>query len=213
MKKIILISILFISASLLSAQNNYFVDDVEYIKDVEVQYCLDGGGRVYDVKVNREFTDYQNEEVIDALLNEVRGLSVESTEHFDNCFDENFTFINERFQSSSLKEDDFEHLEKFNRGKFAYTSPRYSDTKIVRRKKRQIERTDDGVLKFEIDWIAPNWYTLKYLKVYDAESKFLLGETIHVEIIGVIDEHTYMYRSHIEGLEVYGEIYGLIKRE
>lgn len=206
MKTFTLIFIIIIVTNYISAQNSYFVNDVKYVNDVEINFCVDSSGRIYNVKVNKDFTDYQNEEVIQEIVDQMKGLTLDAVEFFNNCYDELFTFINDSLQISKVKEDDFKYLEKFRKGKFAYAAPRLSKIKIIRRKNKQIEKEEDGVYKYEINWISPNLYTLKYLKIGNKDLDHPIGETIEVEIIRIIDEYSYIYKSTVKGIELYGII-------
>lgn len=206
MKKITLVFILFSISKLVSAQNNYFVNDVQYVNDVEIDFCIDSIGRVYDVQVNKDFTDYNNNEVIQEIIIKMQELSIPNVELYNDCHKELFTFINDSLQFSKIEEKDFKHLEKYRIGKFSYAAPRLRSIKIIRKKNKQIEKEEDGVYSYEINWIAPNLYTLKYLEVGNKQLEYLIGELIEVEIIRIIDENSYVYRSRIKGIQLYGII-------
>ena len=63
---------------------------------------------------------------------------------------------------------------------------------------------------YKIDWLEDNIYTLKTLKVTLEKDKDKVGDTIHVEIIEVLDDSSYMYRANFIGDTKFN--YGLIHK-
>lgn len=205
MKKLLLTSFVLLS-SILFSQNNFFVDDVEYINYVTINFCVDSSGKTENIKINKEFTDYKNEEIISLIISEVQELNVNETSKLNKCFEEIYTFINEELQFSKVKENQYKNLERFKKGDFIYWSPKYRNTSIERYSNKQIENAKESKSEYQINWVKPNFYNLKILKVRDSTFNYLIGETIDVEIIKVIDINSYVYKSTLNGQEIYGII-------
>lgn len=204
MKNIVFVLFLLKMTGFVSAQNSSFVDDIKYINYVLINFCIDSQGRITKTEVNRELTDYNNEDIIQQIINQMNLQSIDDTTLFNKCHQEQFTFINQSLEFSKIEENDFHKLEKFRKGNFIYSAKKYEKTRIIRKKNKQIEKTENGTNKYEIVWLKPNLFTLKHRKVANKNFKHLIGKIIEVEIISIIDDQSYIYRSSLNGIEIYG---------
>lgn len=195
----------FVSASY--SQNIYFVKDVENISYLKIRFCLDSTGKVDSVGVIKDQSDYSNQVVINDIMNKLGGIVLPDTGNlWNNCHVETFIFINQTLQYCSVKPTEFIQLETFKTGRFKFLGAIYDSSLIVRTEKEQVETTGDKVSRFEITWIEPNIYTLKFLEMGLPGWEKTIGETMAVEIIKIIDPKTYVYRSLLFGQPAYGVI-------
>ena len=91
--------------------------------------------------------------------------------------------------------------ENFITGDYTYKEEPYNKTKVHRTKKFQFEHNKlDGMkLKFKIEWVSPCEYNLTYVKINDKSFKDIIGKTLKVIIIEVIDPNTYKYLADYYG--------------
>ncbi|HCS19036.1 MAG TPA: hypothetical protein DIW47_00480 [Bacteroidetes bacterium] len=189
------------------SQNIYFVKDVENISYLKIRFCLDSNGRVDSIGVMKDQSDYKNQAVIDEILFKLGKVVLPDTGSVrNNCHIETFIFINQALQYSSLKPEEFKQLETFKTGKFKYIGAIYDSSLIVRTEKEQLETTGNNKSRFEITWIEPNIYILKFVEMGMPGWENTIGETMAVEIIKIIDPKTYVYRSLLFNQPAYGII-------
>lgn len=203
------LSLFFFFTFVISAysQNIYYVKDVENISYLKIRFCLDSNGKVDSIGVIQDQSDYKNQVVIDDILLKLGRIALPDTGSlWNNCHVETFIFINQTLQYCSLKPGEFKQLETFKSGKFKFQGAIYDSSLIVRTEKEQVETTGNKVSRFEITWIEPNIYTLKFLEMGLPGWENTIGETMAVEIIKIIDPKTYVYRSLLFGQPAYGII-------
>lgn len=199
--------ILIASVSASYSQNIYFVKDVENISYLRIRFCLDSNGKVDSIGVIDNKSDYKNQEVISNILLKFRQLTLPDTGSVrNNCHEETFIFINQVLKYCSLNPDELKQLETFKVGKFKYLGPIYDSSLIVRTEKEQVETTGENVSRFEITWVEPNIYTLKFVEMGIKGWENTIGETMAVEIIKLIDANTYVFRSMLFDQTAYGII-------
>lgn len=132
----------------------------------------------------------------------------------NDCWKHVYYFVNEELKIKSLAKDEKLKCRVFHKGKYRYHNPAYINTKIIRRNKRQIEKTEFKNQRqvYKIDWIDNHIYTLRTLKLPLEKDKHKIGGLIYVEIIDIIDDNTYMYKSYRTDIEDKNIVYGLISK-
>lgn len=190
-----------------------FVEDVEKVENVVITYKVDSIGKRYDVKIDSNLTTYHNV-----------GWQKGCLEHFMNGelkypmrmlnkeWRAVYYFVNPKYKTSSLENKDIQRCKQFRKGEFKYVDPAYNQTRILRRRKRQIEKGGykDQRQVYKIDWTDDNKYVLTTLKLPLHRDKEKIGNRIEVEIIEILEDNSYLYRSsssHSEKL-----IFGVIKK-
>jgi hypothetical protein len=176
----------------------FYVEDVEYVEYLTVNFCVSDSGKTSSVTIVPEKTSYKNEDIINQVIAYRKGIEYfPDTKLKNNCYDYTFYFLNIKFQNSIIPENEVELCKNFKSGNFKYDNLVYSNTIIERTENFQIEKSKDGILKFKIDWIEPYKYNLTFLEVKNNESEYLIGETIQVEILKVINKNEYLYFSNL----------------
>ncbi len=189
-------------------QKIFYVDDVETIDLVTVNFCVDDNAKINEVEVIEEKTSYKNKIMIDALIKYLKSIQYhENSQLKNNCYDSTFEFVNKKYEFAELSKNDFSKCEKFKVGRFKYTDFRYENTKIKRRKTKQIEKDTDFKEKYRITWPTPCEYELEYLTVNDVKNKSRIGKAIKIKIVGFIP-NGYVYKSKLLD---YPEDIGIIK--
>ncbi|WP_299246842.1 hypothetical protein [uncultured Aquimarina sp.] len=206
---------LFFFALLISAitysqvQKVFYVEDVKLIDYVTVNFCVNDEAWISEVTVLPEKTTYQNKEVIEKLIQYLKGIQYYSDSTLrNNCYDSTFEFVNKKYEEGKLDEWEYSKCQEFRKGEFRYTDVRYLETRIKRGKKKQRERGKDFKEKYRITWTSDYQYELKYITVNDKKNKHLIGELIKTEIIG-ITENGYVYRSKLLNQK---EVIGVIEK-
>jgi len=120
-----------------------------------------------------------------------------------------FRFINARFENKKLEESKISKCKEFKKGIFKYNDGAYSDIIIERDEKFQVEKNQSGFSKYKIDWINDTNYVLTYLEVSDKNLEYLIGEKMNVEIIEILEDGSYVYKSNLLDRT---RITGIIKR-
>ncbi|MGL2967058.1 hypothetical protein [Flavobacterium sp. XGLA_31] len=177
-------------------QNEFYVDDAEKIDIVTLNFCVDKDGKTMQVKVVPEKTTYKNLENIGRITDYLKGAEYNPESSLsNNCQDLSFSFINQKYQDKHLDASKFALCEKLKIGIFHYDNILFADTEIERTNDIQIEKTSKDIFKYKIEWPEPNKYILTYLEVSDSQYNYLLGEKISVEIIDVMENGEYVYKS------------------
>ncbi|KAB8152463.1 hypothetical protein EZY14_013720 [Kordia sp. TARA_039_SRF] len=193
-------------------QSQFFVDDVESIEYVTVNFCVDNEAKISKVTVKEEETTYKNTENIERIRQYLLGIQYYPNSKLkNNCYDSTFKFINYTYQEKKLTEKECNLCEKFKKGFFEYDNFQYRDTKIKRTKKIQKELSKDGSrLIYEIKWLSNCIYLLTQKRTNTPRLKHLKGEEILVEIIDLLDDGSYVYKT--EATYDKDIIYGIIKK-
>ena len=199
MNKILFILTLLISTINYSqVKKTFYVDDVKTIDYVTVNFCVDNNAKISEVTVLPEKTTYINKDNILQLIEYLKGIQYHSDSKLkNNCYDSTFEFINSKYEFKKLDESDFEKCENLKIGEFKYMHILYPDTKIYRTENSQFEKDNESIFEYQIEWKSPNEYSLIYSYVPEKKYEYLLGETINVEIIDIINNDCYVYRSNL----------------
>jgi hypothetical protein len=179
-------------------QQQFYVDDVETVEFVTVNFCIDNNGNTSSVKLIPKKTSYRNPENIRAIIDYRKNIKQLSDSKLrNNCYDYTFNFINTKYKNKHLDSTNYKDCEALKQGKFKYKSVVYPNTIIERTKEFQIEKEGNWFAKYKIEWETPAKYTLTYLEVSDKKSEYLIGEKIHVEIVDILENGNYVYKSNL----------------
>lgn len=196
-KAFLIIFILTTTINYSQVQKIFYVDDVKTIDYVTVRFCVNDSARIDKVTVIPENTTYKNEETTQQLIEYLKTIQYyENSKLKNNCYPSTFKFVNKKYEQPKLSEMDLEKCKKFKKGKFKYLDVRYKDTKIKRTRKKQFEVSEDFKAKYDVKWTSDCEYDMTYTKVREKENKYLLGKTIIVKIIGILD-NGYIYLADL----------------
>ena len=197
MNKIILLLALFVFSNTFGqVQKMFFVEDVKSIEYVTVNFCVNDEAKISEVTIVPEKTTYKNEYNIEQLRQYLLGIQYYPDSKLkNNCYDSTFEFINNTYENKSLNEEECNACEKFKTGIYAYKNVLYQDTKIKRKRKVQREIFKGGKQIYYIKWISDCHYVLIYKKMTEPRLKHLIGKEIDVEIIDILDDGSYVYKS------------------
>lgn len=211
MKKIFLLLFIIIS---FHSYSQTFVNDVSKVAVVVIDYCVDENGKRYDIKINQDKSTYKHE-----------GWRQGSLEHFkkgklfypmkmtNECWQAVYYFVNSKYKTYELPEEDRLKCKAFHRGKFKYENPAYSKTIMKRRKNRQIEKGGIGGKQiYKIKWTDDHKYQLESIKMSLEKDKHKEGNLIEVEIIEILNPQTYLYKALIANEEGKNMVFGLITK-
>lgn len=208
-----IITVVLLSFINLTIAQTTFVEDVEKVESIVISYKVDSIGKRYDLKIDEELTSFKNESWQQGCL-----------EHFKNgklkyplrMLNEEwravYYFVNPKYKTSSLNEVDRKKCNRFKRGEYKYVSAAYNQTRILRRRTRQIEKGGykDQRQVYRINWTEDHKYVLTTLKLPLAKDKEKIGRRIEVEIIEILDDNSYLYRSTAENTDHI--VLGVIKK-
>ncbi|MGB3591144.1 MAG: hypothetical protein WBA16_05595 [Nonlabens sp.] len=139
-------------------------------------------------------TTYKDLEVIEELKQYL--LSVQyypDSKLKNNFYDSTFEFINSKFNGDALQQPDSNLCKRFKKGKYRYAHVLYKETKIKRKRRLQKEFNSDERQIYKIKWNSNYHYTLTYKRMSDPRLQHLIGETIDVEILGLLENDSYLY--------------------
>lgn len=191
-----------------------FVDDVERVAEVVIDYCVDENGKRYDISINQEKTTYKNQAWQQGCLEHFKNGTLKyPMKMTEKCWQSVYYFVNSKYKTYELPKEDRVQCKTFHRGKFKYDEPVYSETVIKRRKNRQIEKGGLGGRQvYKIKWTDDHTYQLETLKLPLAKDKHKEGNLIDVEIIEILNKNTYLYKAFISNNDSEKMVYGLITK-
>jgi len=191
-------------------QQYFFVDDVDYVEYLYVEICIGEDGKTTSVTEIPEKSTYKNKENINYIIEYRKQFDFYPESKFVNqCFEYSFKLVNSKYES--LKATHINCKDKFERGKFIYISPEtVKDVKIIRRKRKQIEKDKTSRSVYKIEWTSSSSYTLTHMKLTEPESQYLIGQKMEVKILDILDDGSYFYYSNLSD-RTYG--FGIIKKK
>ncbi|TBN00930.1 hypothetical protein EYD45_13995 [Hyunsoonleella flava] len=210
MKKILLFGFIIVSINLHSQiMTRYFIEGVEIVDYVTLEICADSINGINNVELIAEKTTHKNQANIDQLVNYIKSFDYpKDGPLIGRCGNLAFSFMNPEFENLKLNENEIEECSKFRLGNYSYHHINHQDTKIKRRKKMQKEKSYKSRQIYSINWTSNSTYTLTYKRMSDDNLKNLIGEKIEVEILKLLDNDGYVYRSTSpKGIVYYGAIY------
>ncbi|GGG12545.1 hypothetical protein GCM10011344_11540 [Dokdonia pacifica] len=209
MKKLLFLGILCIS-SYSNAQ--IFVNDIDRVAVVIIDYCVNENGERYDITINQEKSSYKDEAWQKGCLDHFKKSTLLYPMKLTNhCWQSVYYFVNSIYKDYELPEQERAKCKAFHLGNFKYENPAYSETIIKRRKNRQIEKGTSGRQVYSIEWTDDHTYILKTEKL-PSKIKHKKNTVISVEIIEVLNEHTYLCKSKRIDIEDSEIIFGLITK-
>jgi len=206
--KIIYVILLFLISTISYSQisDAFYVEDVNSIEYVTVNFCVNESGLINDIKLLQKMTTYKNEMALEKITNYLKGFQYNSDSGMtNNCIDFTFLFINKKYKNSVLDESDYSKCTEFKIGKFKYKDVRFLDARLHRNKKIQREDSNDLKAKFKITWNNPCEYDIQFLKVKRKENQYLIGAIMKTKIIGLLS-NSYMYKTVFKGVTIIGEL-------
>ncbi|MDO5971053.1 hypothetical protein Q4Q35_14695 [Flavivirga aquimarina] len=191
-----------------------FVNDIDKVAIVVIDYCVDENGKRYDIKINQEKSTYKHEGWREGCIEHFKkGKLIYPMKMINECWQSVYYFVNSKYKKHQLSKEDRSKCKMFHRGKFKYESPAYSETIMKRRKNRQIEKGGLGGRQvYKIKWIDDHKYDLETIKMPLEKDKHKEGNYISVEIIEVLDDRTYLYKAQITNKEDTDVVFGLITK-
>jgi hypothetical protein len=210
-KIILLLALLVFTNTFGQVQKKFFVEDVKSVEYVTVNFCVNNEAKISEVTILTNKTTYKNEYNIEQLRQYLLGIQYYPDSKLkNNCYDSTFEFINNKYENKSLNEEECKACEKFKTGIYEYKHVLYRDTKIKRKRKVQREVFKGGKQIYYIKWISGCHYVLTYKKMTEPRLKHLIGKEIDVQIIDVLEDGSYVYRSKANFEEKVD--YGIIKK-
>lgn len=192
-------------------QKYFFVDDAEDVKYVTVNFCVDNEAKISEVTIIKNKTTYNNENNIELLRQYLLGIQYYPDSKLrNNCYDSTFEFINKNYRNQNLNKSECKACEKFKTGVYKYKHVLYGDVKIKRSKKIQKEISKNEKQIYKIKWITNCHYVLIYKKMTEQSLKHLIGKEIDIQIIDVLEDGSYVYKSKTNFEEKIN--YGIIKK-
>lgn len=176
------------------------------VKDVEVlvlDFWLEKGGRISDVKRVADKSTYDNTENVANLIKALEEKPFNDYEGEKIRVQFIIKLINPKYENYNLTEEECKKVNFLRDGQFIYTDPMYSGVVVERHGQNQIEKKSEKILvKGQIEWLSDCSYNLLYPE--GEKSGFKKADIVHVEIIGLLDSSTVVYRSIINGQIITG---------
>ncbi|WP_299157829.1 hypothetical protein [uncultured Tenacibaculum sp.] len=209
MKKFLFLSFIIIS---FSSYSQIFVNDVNRVAVVVIDYCVDENGKRYDIKINQEKSTYKHKGWRQGCIENFKnGKLFYPMKMTNKCWQSVYYFVNSKYKTYQLPEEERPKCKVFHRGKFKYENPAYSKTIMKRRKNRQIEKGGLGGRQvYKIKWVNDHEYELESIKMPLEKDKHKEGNIISVEIIEILNDKTYLYKGHIKNDK--NVVFGLITK-
>lgn len=191
-----------------------FVDDVDRVAVVVIDYCVDDKGKRYDITINQEKSSYKHEGWQEGCLEHFKkGELVYPMKMTDECWQSVYYFVNSKYKTYELPKEDRIKCKAFHLGKFKYENPAYSDAIMKRLKNRQIEKGGTGGKQvYKIKWTDDHKYQLETIKMSLKKDKHKVGNVIEVEIIEILNDRTYLYKAYIANDDRTDIVFGLITK-
>ncbi|MDG4949659.1 hypothetical protein NLM59_01870 [Weeksellaceae bacterium KMM 9724] len=207
MHKIILLHLtLLFTLSFTQGQQTIFSDEVEGVKYLFFDICPSDVEGKTTVTQNKEKSSYNNEEFVQYLIDQIIIKDfIPHLNSLEECIELTLDIVNSKYQS--LNELDTNCIENFEVGNFHYTQPNFLDIEVIRTKNKQIEKSSIIKHIYQIDWVSPCNYLLTTLEVSDPKEKHLIGNTIDIKIIDILDNGNYVWFTVLSnGAIIYGEM-------
>lgn len=212
MKKIILLAALIaFSNTFGQMQTKFFAEDVKSIEYVTANFCEDYETQIREVTIIANKTTYKNESNIEQLRQYLlKTYYLYVSELKNNCNELTFEFINIKYENKSLNEEECKACKKFKTGIYGYNHILRKKDKIKRKETVQKEIYGKRKDMYYITWISDCHYILTYKKINNPKFNYLYGKEINVEIIDILDDGSYVYKSRKSFLEETN--FGIIKK-
>lgn len=198
MKFILSIFFLITLNSIAQIHQEFYVDDATNVELLTVNFCVDNNGKTSSVIVIPEKTTYKNQENIRQVIEYRKSIEYYPDSKLrNNCYDYTFRFINKKFENKKLDSQKIPKCKLFRNGIFKYNDGINSETTIIRNNEFQVEKDNTVIFKYKIEWTSDTNYILTYIEVSDKKYDYLLGEKIDVEIVEILEDGSYVYKSNL----------------
>lgn len=179
-------------------QQEFYVDDATNVELLTVNFCVDNNGKTSSVIVIPEKTTYKNQENIRQVIEYRKSIEYYPDSKLrNNCYDYTFRFINKKFENKKLDSQKIPKCKLFRNGIFKYNDGINSETTIERNNEFQVEKDNNVIFNYKIEWTSDTNYILTYIEVSDKKYDYLLGEKIDVEIVEILEDGSYVYKSNL----------------
>lgn len=211
MKRLLFFGIIVIS---FCSYSQTFVDDVDRVAVVVIDYCVDNNGKRYNITINQKKSTYKHVGWQQGCLEHFKkGRLIYPMKMTNECWQSVYYFVNSKYKTYELPKEDRIKCKAFRSGKFKYENPAYSEVIIKRNKKSQIEKGGlDGIQKYKINWTDDHKYELETIKMSLKKDKHKEGNLIDVEIIEILNDRTYLYKAYITNNDSTDIVFGLITK-
>ena len=174
----------------------FFVPDAEHIDMVTVGFCVTDKGKLIPDEVVKEQSNYRGKVGLDLLATYLEEFRYAPDSKYNgSCWRAVFRFVNEKYLDASLSEEDCAYTKRFKEGTFYYQNYKPDEVVVECYGNFQKEYDSEYGQYFDVIWDSDCAYTMVFTKMEDKELQHLVGKEIYVEIIGIIDENTYIYKS------------------
>lgn len=198
MKILAFVFFLFCLGTNAQIQQEFFADDVNNIELLTVNFCIDNYGKTSSVTILPEQTTYKNQANINQVVEYRKSIEYYPDSKLrNNCYDYTFRFVNPKYKNKKIEDSKISMCKEFKNGTFKYNDDSFPNLTIERDHNYQTEKSHDHFSKYKIDWINDTNYVLTFLEVSDKDSSYLIGEKIYVEIIDILDDGSYVYKSNL----------------
>lgn len=206
-----LLALLVFSNTYGQVQKKFFVEDVKSIEYVTVNFCVNNEAKISEVTIVADKTTYDNEYNIEQLRQYLLSIQYYSDSKLkNNCYDSTFEFINSSYEKKSMNKEECNACKKFKTGLYEYKYVLFQGYKIKRKRKVQREIGKEDKQIYYIKWLSDCSYILTYKRMTEPRLKHLIGKEIYVEIIDILDDGSYVFRSKANFKEKTN--YGIIKK-
>ncbi len=196
------------------SEGQIFVNDVERVAIVVIDYCVDSSGNRYNLTINDEKSTYKDKDWQYNCMTHFEESRLMYPEKMgDQCWQAVYYFVNPKYKTYELPAAERAKCKDLHKGEFKYESPAYNQTRIIRRKHKQLELNPEKDQRqvYDINWLDDHVYTLKALKLPLAKDDSKIGRTIKVEIIELLNDSSYLYRAS-ESDDDPNVVYGVITK-
>lgn len=177
-------------------QRQFFVDDVSIVDYLTIDYCIDKNGNTVEVSIIPEKTSYKNKNKINSILKHRKSIKYEKNGKMKNdCYQASYEFINKKYKTKKLESNKYGYCKNLHEGIFKYKSIVYPDAIIERTNDIQIEKNGNWTSTYKIEWNTQTKYTLTCIEFSDDKRQYLVGKKIEVEIIDILKNGDYVYKS------------------
>ncbi|WP_025668134.1 hypothetical protein [Aquimarina megaterium] len=187
----------------------YLIENVDIVDYVTLELCADISNGINSVNVVEERTTHKTKNNINKLIDYLKSMEYpKDGPLIDKCRNLTFSFINPSFDKMKLDVQDCDECTKYKYGKYNYHHINYKNTKIKRNRRIQKEIGEKDRQIYKIEWTSNCSYILTYQRMSEPKLRSLIGGKIEVEIIKLLENNGYVYRSiDTKGIVRYGAIY------
>ena len=196
----ILIFLLLILITKVNAQGyrEIYYPGVQDVEVLELDFWIEDGGKISEVMRVPEKSTFDNPELVNKLIAmlEKDPMGNYTGEKIKAQF--TIKLINPKYKNRKLTAEECEKLDFLKDGKFVYLDPAYADFVVERSGQNQVEKSGKKIIKGEIEWLSNCEYNI-FNPESENKSNFKKTDIVHVEIIGLLNNYTVVYKSVLNG--------------